>query len=74
MMDANPYDQLVADKKFTKDCHRCEEPVRMTQVEFAAHPTLWTTCDRCRAVLAAEVKYIGTEPKPLTANDANGRE
>lgn len=43
----------------TKQCHRCDKPVRMSLPEFAADSQNWTTCQACRDVLRIEVKEMG---------------
>lgn len=43
----------------TKQCHRCDKPVRMSLPEFLRDPNNWTTCQVCRDTLAIEAKEIG---------------
>lgn len=43
----------------TKQCYRCDKPVRMSLPEFHADSQTWTTCKICRDTLAIEAKEIG---------------
>lgn len=48
----------------SKSCHRCESRVRMTAEAHVASPDIFTTCDRCREVIAAEVAHINWNAQP----------
>ncbi len=50
---------LLETEQPTKQCHRCDKPVRMSLPEFLRDPQNWTTCQVCRDWLAIEAKEYG---------------
>lgn len=62
MTDTLPRFDIGAEApQYTKRCHKCDDPVRMSGPAFVQNSQWWTTCPRCRSIIQTEAKFIGEQ-------------